>query len=123
MATSALGVTRTGGMKRVVARAHAEVLAEMLDLLKAEGFGIVTQMDVKAIFSAKGVDPDFKPYTILGACAVHCHRVQGNVCMCVLYILTLGATGRALVVTDASPAHWFSPPKAQSPSPQSALRW
>ena len=35
--------------------------------LKVQGFGIVTELDVRATFKAK-LDRDFRPYAILGAC-------------------------------------------------------
>ena len=37
------------------------------DALKAEGFGIITEVDIRATFREK-IDRDFRPYVILGAC-------------------------------------------------------
>lgn len=37
------------------------------DALKAEGFGIITEVDIRATFREK-IDREFRPYVILGAC-------------------------------------------------------
>ena len=46
---------------------YEETLVRVKEALKAEGFGILTEVDVKATFAAK-LAVEFRPYAILGAC-------------------------------------------------------
>ena len=46
---------------------YESALEKVTDALKAEGFGILTSIDVKETMKKK-LDIDFRKYTILGAC-------------------------------------------------------
>ena len=55
------------GMRKVTRSKYDEVLEKLPELLKAEGFGILTQIDVKETLKQK-IGVDFRRYKILGAC-------------------------------------------------------
>jgi uncharacterized protein (DUF302 family) len=55
------------GMRRTVAGSYDDVLARVPELLKDEGFGVLTRIDVKATLKEK-LGVDFRRHQILGAC-------------------------------------------------------
>jgi uncharacterized protein (DUF302 family) len=52
---------------RILDTDFESALQRVTDALKAKGFGIITQIDLKETFKNK-IDKDFRPYRILGAC-------------------------------------------------------
>ncbi|HEY6001263.1 MAG TPA: DUF302 domain-containing protein [Anaeromyxobacter sp.] len=55
------------GMKKTVKGTYDAVLAKVPEALKAEGFGVLTRIDVKQTLKEK-IGVDFRRYQILGAC-------------------------------------------------------
>jgi uncharacterized protein (DUF302 family) len=55
------------GFTRVVKLGYEEAIEKVTEELKKEGFGVLTEIDVKATLKNK-LNVDFKPYKILGAC-------------------------------------------------------
>jgi uncharacterized protein (DUF302 family) len=56
-----------GWTKRLPGRTLDEARALATDALKEQGFGILTEIDVRATLEKK-LGADFRPYVILGAC-------------------------------------------------------
>jgi uncharacterized protein (DUF302 family) len=54
-------------LKKVTGRGYEEVLGRIPELLQAEGFGILTEIDVRQTLRQK-IGAEFRKYKILGAC-------------------------------------------------------
>ncbi|HRF95975.1 MAG TPA: DUF302 domain-containing protein [Aggregatilineales bacterium] len=59
--------TTTIGMKTILHTTYEDALERTKTALKANGFGVLTEINVKETLKAK-IDVDFRPYIILGAC-------------------------------------------------------
>ena len=55
------------GISARVRLPYADALTNTVEALKVEGFGVLTEIDVRATLRKK-LDVDFRPYMILGAC-------------------------------------------------------
>jgi uncharacterized protein (DUF302 family) len=55
------------GIRKTLDLGFDEALARVPDALRAEGFGVLTEIDVQATLKKK-LDADFRRYRILGAC-------------------------------------------------------
>jgi uncharacterized protein (DUF302 family) len=55
------------GRTIVVDQTVEETIPRVKDALEEQGFGVLTEIDVKATLKAK-IDEDVEPYVILGAC-------------------------------------------------------
>ncbi len=95
------------GMQTTTAARFDDVLARLPDLLKAEGFGVLTRIDVQATLKEK-LGVGFRRYQILGACnPTFAHQALGidlsvGVMLPCNVILWEGDDGRT-VVTAVDP--------------------
>ena len=55
------------GIRTTVPTTYEETIPRVVEALKNEGFGVLTEIDVAATLKAK-IDVDFTKYIILGAC-------------------------------------------------------
>ncbi len=60
-------MTGDPGIRAKVDLPYEQAIQKITDALKAEGFGVLTEIDVKAVMKQK-LDADFRRYMILGAC-------------------------------------------------------
>jgi len=93
-------------------RPYDDALEMTKAALKAEGFGVLTSIDVKATLKEK-LDVEFRPYTILGACnpplahrALTQDAVAGLLLPCNVTVESEGSS--ASIVRIANPRTIFS---------------
>ncbi len=60
----------TLGLHKQTTRGYDEVLAALPEILKGEGFGIITDIDMRETLKQK-IGADIRRYRILGACNPH----------------------------------------------------
>ena len=62
-----IGQRGSYGLETTVTLPYAEAIAKTKAALKEQGFGVLSEIDVKATLKEKR-DIEFRPYVILGAC-------------------------------------------------------
>jgi uncharacterized protein (DUF302 family) len=103
---SQMGPTTKFGFSVDVPLAYEQADARVRELLKAEGFGILTEIDVRATMSEK-LDVDFPRYEILGACnpplahrALQAEPDAGLLLPCNVVVAELGESGSRVSFMD-----------------------
>jgi uncharacterized protein (DUF302 family) len=91
------------GLRRVLDRSYADALARVPEVLASEGFGVLTEIDVRETLKQK-LDVDFRRYKILGTCnpplahrALEADLEVGLMLPCNVIVYE-GDDGRAVVV-------------------------
>ena len=94
------------GMRTILNLPYEQAVQKTTEALKAEGFGVLTQIDVQATLKQK-INADFRRYVILGACnPVLAHRALSanlNVGLLLPCNVTVYEEGDCSVVTTVDP--------------------
>jgi len=102
-----MSVQHSNGISATLEIPYEEALPRVVEALQQEGFGVLTEIDVKATLKKK-LDADFRKYKILGACNPHlAHRaLQAELELGLLLpcnVIVYEADGGQTVVTAVDP--------------------
>jgi uncharacterized protein (DUF302 family) len=91
---------------KIVNLSFDEAVQRVTEQLKQEGFGILTEIDVKATFKKK-LDVDFRNYRILGACnppfayrALQTERMVGTMLPCNVIVQEVNESQTEITAID-----------------------
>ena len=105
------------GIRATLNLPYEQAVQKTTDALKAEGFGVLTQIDVKATLKQK-INADFRRYVILGACnPALAHRALSanlNVGLLLPCNVTVYEEGDGSVVTAIDPVEMLGALKEDS---------
>ena len=105
------------GIRATLNLPYEQAVQKTTDALKAEGFGVLTQIDVKATLREK-INADFRRYVILGACnPALAHRALSanlNVGLLLPCNVTVYEEGDSSVVTAVDPVETLGALKEDS---------
>ncbi len=94
-------------LSKIIPGKFNEVIERVTDLLKEEGFGILTEINVKETLKKK-LDVDYKDYVILGACnpslALRAFQAEdkiGTVLPCHVSVIDQGDGNIEVAIMDA----------------------
>lgn len=94
------------GIRTTLKTSFEQAIQKTTDALKAEGFGVLTQIDVKNTLKEK-INVDFRRYVILGACnPALAHRAlsaNADVGLLLPCNVTVQEEGDAIIVTAVDP--------------------
>lgn len=94
------------GIRTTLKTSFEQAIQKTTDALKAEGFGVLTQIDVKTTLKEK-INVDYRRYVILGACnpalAHRAFSANSDVGLLLPGNVTVQEAGNEIVITAVDP--------------------
>jgi uncharacterized protein (DUF302 family) len=110
-------MTSEMGIRATMKTSFEDAIERTTAALKAEGFGVLTRIDVRATFREK-LNAEFRPYVILGACnpplAHRALSANAEVGLLLPCNVTVEDDGEQIVVTAINPEQMLSAMKTDA---------